>query len=135
MKGVVLWAHHIHAIHSRHPILRSTKRLGQPKKKLLPTYDISTDGNSMIARRRCRLFIQLHESICVRFLKVPKGFPIEFPNGGVGGGGGVYPCHRGNVNERCGFVGTPHPRHASMAPHPTVYETTRATWGKTTFDG
>jgi hypothetical protein len=35
MEGVVLWADHIQAIHSQRPILRSTKLLRQPEKKIM----------------------------------------------------------------------------------------------------
>ena len=46
MDGVVLWADHIQAIHSHRSILRSTKLLRQPGKKLLID-EILADEKSM----------------------------------------------------------------------------------------
>ena len=42
-----------------------------------------------------------------------------------------YPCHWGVVNRGCVVMGIPHPKHPFTAPHPTVYETARATRKKT----
>jgi hypothetical protein len=47
MKGVVSWAHHIHAMHPWHPILRFTKALGQHGEKLLLTDEILAEENSI----------------------------------------------------------------------------------------
>ena len=38
------------------------------------------------------------------------------------------PCHRGVVNEGCGFVSRPHPSHLFIVPQPTVHEISWATW-------
>ena len=80
MKDVWSWANHIQAIHSQCPILRSTKLLGQPKKKPFDKWNCSRWKINVCKMKGLIVHPIVWEHLCgilKILIKFPK-FPLKF---------------------------------------------------------